>query len=169
MTLSRTQGRVLAAAFAAAWISCPLVEPIPDGPEPALSWLDLIAVAGLVTIVAAVVTIARGTQRAAWYGVSAGVCMVALTITCPASGHHQVGWWTWWQSAMSGFVLVVSAALVFASRTRAEPVAAPTFAAPVAVRQPDVVHGWSPRVERPEPVRPGARARRDRSKVDTRS
>jgi hypothetical protein len=111
--LGRVGRQVLAIAFAAAWITCPVIEPVPDGPEQDYPlWLLPVDIAALVSIVAAVVALWRGSRRAGAFGVAAGVLMAVETIICPGIGHHLMGSFLWVQAGLSLFVLLTSAALV---------------------------------------------------------
>ena len=111
--LGRVGRQLLAIAFAAAWITCPTIEPMPDGPEPDYQlWLLPIDIAALVSIVAAVIAVWRGSRRAGAIGVAAGVLMAVETVICPGIGHHLMGPFLWVQAALSLFVLLTSAALV---------------------------------------------------------
>lgn len=111
--LGQVGRRLLAIAFAAAWITCPIIEPVPDGPEPDYPlWLLPIDIAALVSIVAAVSAVWRGSRRAGTLGVTAGVLMAVETILCPGTGHHLMGSFLWVQAGLSLFVLLAGAALV---------------------------------------------------------
>jgi hypothetical protein len=102
----------LAAAFAVAWITCPLIEPTPNGPEPAYQlWLLPIHLAAVVTIVAAVAALSRGSRHAAPIGIAAGLLMCVETALCPGTGHHLMGTFIWVQTGLSLFVLLTSCAL----------------------------------------------------------
>ena len=111
--LGRALRQLLAVAFAAAWITCPIIEPYPDGPEPEYQlWLLPIDLAALATIVAAVVAVWRGSRHAGRLSVAAGVLMAVETVICPGIGHHLMGSFLWVQAGLSLFVLLTSAALV---------------------------------------------------------
>ena len=111
--LGRVGRQLLAVTFAAAWITCPVIEPVPDGPEPDYPlWLLPVDIAALVSIVAAVVALWRASRRAGALGVGAGVLMAVETVICPGSGHHLMGPFLWVQAGLSLFVLLTSAALV---------------------------------------------------------
>ena len=120
--LSRRAGRLIAGAFAVAWILCPSVEPMPSGPMPDYPlWQLPIDLATIGSIVAAVVVLWRGGRLGARLGTLAGAFMAVETIICPIAGHTPVGWWTWTQTGLSLFVLGTSAVLV--ARTGRRPVA----------------------------------------------
>lgn len=106
--------------FAVAWVTCPAIEPVPNGPAPDYKlWqlpVDVFAVAGIVAAVVALWAAHRWGPR---LGVLAGIGMLAETALCPGSGHHVVGWYTWVQAALSVGVLVTSAALLFWTSGRA--------------------------------------------------
>jgi hypothetical protein len=104
--------QLLGIAFALAWLAAPAVEPMPTDPETEYPlWQLPIDVAAVVTIVAAVAALWRGSRHAARLGIAAGVLMAVETIVCPLAGHTPVGWWTWAQTGLSLFVLLSSAAL----------------------------------------------------------
>jgi hypothetical protein len=111
--LTQRTGQLVAAAFAIAFVLCPAVEPLPDGPSPDYP-IVLVPIdsAAIVSIVAAVVVLWRGGRNGARLGVAAGVLMSVETVLCPVTGHHVMGWWTWAQAALSLFVLGTSAALM---------------------------------------------------------
>jgi hypothetical protein len=104
---------VIGTVYALAWIACPAIEPVPNGPEPSYElWqvpIDLLAIG---SIVAACVALWVGSRWGARLGVVAGLGMIAETVTCPGSGHHLVGWYTWVQAALSLAVLASSVALL---------------------------------------------------------
>lgn len=110
--LGRDTGRLLAGAFALAWILCPTVEPLPAHDVPYPLWQLPIDVATVVTIVAAVAALWRGSRNSAYFGMAAGVCMAVMTMLCPFAGHTPVGWWTWVQTGLSLFVMATSAVLL---------------------------------------------------------
>ncbi|WP_147251533.1 hypothetical protein [Blastococcus sp. TBT05-19] len=109
---SGTAGKVLAVVFAVAWLTCPMVEPMPVGDVHYPLWQLPIDLATLATIVGAVATLWRGSPRAPHHGIAAGVMMAVMTMVCPLAGHGPTGWWTWVQAAMSLFVILTSVALV---------------------------------------------------------
>lgn len=110
--LGRDGRQLLAVAFAAAWIACPAIEPLPADDVHYPLWQLPIDIAAIGTIVVAVRALWRGSRRAAQLGVAAGVMMAVETIVCPFAGHTPVGWWTWVQAGLSLFVLFTSAALM---------------------------------------------------------
>ena len=69
--------RLLAVAFALAFVTCVAIEPVPNGPEPAAPWWGAVAALALVSLVlAAVVSLANGVRWAPLVGVAAGLGMV---------------------------------------------------------------------------------------------
>ncbi len=171
VTLTRTTRRLLAVAFAVAYMVCPSVEPDPNGPDPVMHWWHAaVDCASIAAICVAVVALWRGTRRSPAFGVAAGVGMVVETVLCPSSGHHALGWWTWVQAALSAGVLATSAVLVAVLRTAHRP-SLPAPECPVVVgvelaaarpvtAKPDVPgaaggrRGWWRAPRRPAPVRP---------------
>ena len=109
--LGRDAGRLLAGAFAVAWILCPAVEPMPAHDMDYPLWQLPIDLAALATIVVAVVALWRGSRNSAWLGMAAGVLMAVETVTCTLAGHTPVGWWTWVQAGLSLAVMATSAVL----------------------------------------------------------
>jgi len=104
--------QLLSVLFAAAWLTCVLVEPMPDGPEPDDGiWTTIGALGTVVSIVVAIVLLWRGHRLARPAGITAGLFMCLATAMCPLSGHHLVGAFLWVQTAMSLFVLIASARL----------------------------------------------------------
>src|SRR4051812_28455195 len=111
--LSAVTGRLIAGAFAVAWILCPTIEPLPSGPLPDYPlWQLPIDLATVASIVVAVVALWRGGRLGALLGAVAGTFMLLETAMCPIAGHTTVGWWTWAQTLLSLFVLGTSAALL---------------------------------------------------------
>jgi hypothetical protein len=111
--LSQRTGRLIAGAFAVAWILCPTIEPMPSGPMPDYPlWQLPIDLATLGSIIAAVVVLWRGGRHGSLLGFAAGAFMLLETIMCPIAGHTDVGWWTWTQTGLSLLVLGISAALL---------------------------------------------------------
>ncbi|HVF04147.1 MAG TPA: hypothetical protein VNA20_04850 [Frankiaceae bacterium] len=116
---------VLAVALGAAYVACPLVEPLPNGPQPAEPWwLTALGIASIASILAACAAVGTAHRSAGAVTVLAGLGMAAMTLSCPLSGHHVTGWWTSVQWVMTAFVTVVGLALaVFRRRPeRVEPV-----------------------------------------------
>jgi hypothetical protein len=109
--LDRDTGRLLAIAFAVAWLLCPIIEPLPPHDMEYPLWQLPIELATLGTIVAAVVALWRGTRNSARFGMAAGVLMAVMTMVCPLAGHTLVGWWTWVQTGLSLAVMATSAVL----------------------------------------------------------
>ncbi|WP_166534398.1 7TM diverse intracellular signaling domain-containing protein [Blastococcus xanthinilyticus] len=107
----RALEQVLAGAFALAWLTCPLVEPMPAHDMAYPLWQLPFDIAAVVTIVLAVAALWRGSRYAARFGIAAAGCMAVMTILCPLAGHTPVGWWTWVQTGMSLFVLGASTVL----------------------------------------------------------
>ncbi len=111
--LGRRTGRLIAGAFALAWILCPSIEPMPSGPMPDYPmWQLPIDLATVGSIVAAVVVLWRGGRSGPRLGLVAGAFMLLETALCPIAGHTTVGWWTWTQTGLSLFVLATSAVLM---------------------------------------------------------
>ncbi|WP_346623155.1 hypothetical protein [Blastococcus montanus] len=105
------RGKVLAVVFAVAWLTCPLVEPLPTGDVHYPLWQLPVDIGTVVSIVLAVAALWRGSRHSARLGLVAGGFMAVMTMVCPLAGHTPVGWWTWVQTGMSLFVLLTSAAL----------------------------------------------------------
>ncbi|RBY95654.1 hypothetical protein DQ237_14170 [Blastococcus sp. TF02-8] len=97
--------KVLAVLFGLAWLTCPVIEPMPADDMAYPLWQAPIDIAAVVSIVAAGVALWRGNRHAAWLSVTAGVLMAVETVVCVLAGHTPVGWWTWVQSGLSLFVL----------------------------------------------------------------
>jgi hypothetical protein len=111
--LSQRTGRLIAGAFAVAWILCPTIEPLPSGALPDYPlWQLPIDLATFASIVAAVVVLWRGGRLGALLGAVAGAFMLLETAMCPIAGHTTVGWWTWTQTVLSLLVLGASAVLL---------------------------------------------------------
>ncbi len=146
--LTRTTRRLLAVAFAVAYMVCPSVEPDPNGPDPVMHWWHAaVDCASIAAICVAVVALWRGARRSPALGVAAGVGMVVETVLCPSSGHHALGWWTWVQTVLSAGVLATSAVLVAVLRTAHRP--------PLPAPQRPVVVGVEPASDRPVILKPG--------------
>lgn len=114
-------GRLLAIFIVAAFLICDLVEPAADGAEPTTSaWMDAIGAVGGLTILSGLYTLARARPAGAALGAASGVAMLAFTVMCPSSNHHQLGSFIVVQAALSGLVILASLGLRSAER-RARP------------------------------------------------
>lgn len=100
--------RLLAVVPVLAYATCVAVQPVPLGPSPVLPWwYGVVDIASLVALIVACIGLGRARGWAPTAVVVAGAGMIAETITCPASGHHQVlGWWWYLQWGLSAAVLL---------------------------------------------------------------
>lgn len=91
---------------------CITVEPPPADPNAAEPLAGaLLALAFLLALVGAAVTGLRRRPRALIWASAVGVLAVAMTVTCPASGHHvSVGAWWVAQLVVSAGALAVALA-----------------------------------------------------------
>jgi hypothetical protein len=121
--LAENARQLLAVLFVAAWVTCVLIEPTPDGPDPEYPlWMLPVDLSSLATLVAAAVLLWRAHRYTAPVGVAAGLLMCLETVLCPGIGHHMIGSFLWVQTALSLFVLFTSAALPrFGLPTRRRP------------------------------------------------
>jgi hypothetical protein len=108
----RLAHQAVATLFAVAFVSCVMVEPLPNGPHPEPPmWTLPIEIAAFAAVVIACVALWRRSSRARVLGLVAGAGMAVGTVVCPGTGHHVVGWYTWVQAGLTLFVLLTSAAL----------------------------------------------------------
>jgi hypothetical protein len=111
--LSPQAVRLLAVVPVLAYATCMAIQPLPSGPPPVLPWwYAAVDVASLAALVTACLALGRARWWAPMAVVANGVGMIAETVTCPASGHHQVlGWWWYAQLTLSAAVLIGGLAL----------------------------------------------------------
>jgi peptidoglycan/LPS O-acetylase OafA/YrhL len=101
---------------------CIAVEPAPadpNAPEPLIG--TLLGTALLIAWGAAATTAVGRRASALKWAAGIGVLSVAMTVTCPASGHHQ-GIGLWWAAQMAvsvGALLIAREGLVRLRRERA--------------------------------------------------
>ena len=69
-------------------------------PEPAMDmvppvWVELLGLGFFMAVLGAMVTAAARSPLAARWSVGAGAALLALAVSCPASGHHSLtaSWW----------------------------------------------------------------------------
>ena len=89
---------------------CVAVEPAPADPSAPEPWWASIVFMALMTAMAgaAAEAFSRRPSALKWAAAAAGIA-VALSITCPASGHHAgIGLWWFGQLAVSGGALALS-------------------------------------------------------------
>ena len=100
---------------------CIAVEPAPADPDAAIPVLDSLLFAGLLaTFALAATTAVRREVRALTWAAAASAVTVALSVSCPTSGHHtDVGAWWYAQMAVSCAALVT--ATLARSRFRVSP------------------------------------------------
>ncbi len=109
--------RVLAVAYTAAWVTCVMVQPVPDGPAPVVpAWEIVVAVAAVGLFFATAVTLGMGRWGGLGVAAANGVAMVGETIACPAVGHHVIAWWWFVQLGLSLAVLASAVALLAVTR-----------------------------------------------------
>jgi hypothetical protein len=111
--LSARAVRLLAIVPVLAYVTCVAIQPLPPGPPPVLPWwYAAVDVASLTALALACLGMGGARRWAAVAVIADGVGMIAETVTCPASGHHQVlGWWWYVQLALSVAVLLGGLAL----------------------------------------------------------
>ena len=111
-------------------ILCIALEPPPAQPDAAAPLLGVLLSSALFASWAGAAVRAGQRHRGAlvWASV-VGLLSVAMTLTCPASGHHAgVGAWWFGQLGISGAALTIAVAAAFASRRRPLPTRAPAQA-----------------------------------------
>jgi hypothetical protein len=94
-----------------AYIVAVAIEPAPTHPEAAPAVLATVAsLALMVALWSTVFAAAHRQPSAALGGAITGAIAVAMTVTCPASGHHTLGAWWFGQLALTAGMLAVSLA-----------------------------------------------------------
>ena len=88
---------------------CMAIEPPPADPEAATPLLAVVLFVGLLASWAGAAQAAwrRRPQALAWATI-VGALSVAITVGCPASGHHAIGAWWFAQLAVSGGATAVA-------------------------------------------------------------
>lgn len=114
-----TAGRWLALAIIAVLVIGMAVEPSPNGSEPvAPLWVDVIANTTVVAIYLAIFALAVGLRWGPPMAVATAAGLLILAATCPLSGHHTVGWYTYVQLVLSAALLVAATAVARGRRSR---------------------------------------------------
>ncbi len=114
-----TAGRWLALAIIAVLVTGMAVEPSPNGAEPvAPLWVDVISYTTAVAIYLAIFALAVGLRWGPPMAVATAAGLVILAATCPLSGHHTVGWYTYVQLVLSAALLVAASAVARGRRSR---------------------------------------------------
>jgi hypothetical protein len=114
--LTRAIAWGLAAAIPTVIVIGTVVEPIPNGPEPVLPlWVDLLGFATILAALASLVALVAVQRAGVWLAAATSGGLLALTVTCPMSGHHLTGSHTYVQFGLSSALLATSA-LVLATR-----------------------------------------------------
>lgn len=107
--------RWVALATTVAYVTCVMVEPLPDGPEPVQPWwYDAAGVASLLALVVACAALAVGARWAPVALVVNGLGMVSETILCPGMGHHRLSLGWWWDTQLGLSVAILAAGVVLA-------------------------------------------------------
>ena len=95
------------------------VEPSPNGPQPvAPLWADLIGYATVMASFLAIFALLVGNQWGPRLAIVTAVGLLTLSATCPLSGHHIMGWYTYVQLVLSAGLLVAGSAVAGAHRKR---------------------------------------------------
>jgi hypothetical protein len=95
------------------------VEPRPNGPQPvAPLWADVIAYATVMASFLAIFALLVGNQWGSRLAIVTAVGLLTLSATCPLSGHHIMGWYTYVQLVLSAGLLVAASTVAGAHRKR---------------------------------------------------
>jgi peptidoglycan/LPS O-acetylase OafA/YrhL len=114
--LSRRVAWAMAAAIPTVVLIGVAVEPAANGPEPtAPLWADLLAGTTALVALWAVVALTAVHRSGVLLAAVTGAGLLTLAVTCPMSGHHVIGTYTYVQSALFGGLLAGSL-LVLATR-----------------------------------------------------
>jgi hypothetical protein len=117
-TLTPTGVRLIGAALVALFTVGYVVEPAPDGSEPALSLTaQVLGTVMTVLLVAALVGFLRGRRWALPTSLAFGGLMAVNVALCPTTGHHELaGWWFAQVGVVAAMIALPALAL---ARTRA--------------------------------------------------
>jgi hypothetical protein len=93
------------------------VEPSPNGPQPvAPLWANMIAYATAMASLLAIFALLVGHRWGSRLAIVTAVGLLTLSATCPLSGHHIMGWYTYVQLVLSAGLLVAASAVAGAHR-----------------------------------------------------
>jgi len=116
--LSARGVRLFGAAMIALYMLGGAVQPAPNGPEPVAPWwadvLNTVAFLGLLTVFAGAIA---GRRWTLWTGQVTGASLLALGVSCPAEGHHEIA--GWWFVQMAAFVAMTVLPATLLRRTQA--------------------------------------------------
>jgi hypothetical protein len=87
---------------------CIAVEPAPADPEAAQALGTLLSLGLLAAFVGAGIAAGRRRPGALMWLLGAAVVSMAMTVACPATGHHSLGSWWFVQLAASAALLVAA-------------------------------------------------------------
>jgi hypothetical protein len=111
--LARLAGLVSLLAF----IAAVQVEPVANGPAPALAWWDAVLLTVTqVALLASWIMLAVGRRSGLRAGVVAWLALVTQSALCPAVGHHVIAPWWWAQLGIAVSVTVLGVGLLAATR-----------------------------------------------------
>lgn len=117
--LSRGWAAALGLGWPLAWTIGSIVEPAPADPHAAVPlWVSVIATALFGALVMTMVAAALRSGLAVYSGLVVGAITVAVSATCPLTGHHGFGlWWVAQFTLLSGMLMANLAAVRLASRS----------------------------------------------------
>jgi hypothetical protein len=95
------------------------VQPAPDGPQPvAPMWANVLNGVIQVGLLAILAGALMGRRWTVWAGLATGASLLALSISCPIDGHHEIAAWWFVQMAVGIAMTLLPAAVLRRTQAR---------------------------------------------------